>query len=167
MDTTATSAESGAGHSGESASAGSNVVLRCGFCLKLNAVDLTRAADRPQCGSCHKPMLLDRPVKVSQDDFEQTVLRADAPVLVDFYADWCQPCKMLAPMIDEIASTHVGTLLVTKLDTDQAPEIATRYAIRGVPTLILFQGGEEVQRSVGIMPDEIKEMVGRATGTAA
>jgi len=143
------------------------VVLRCAFCLSPNRVQVARAQDRPTCGQCQKPILLDRPVKVTEEDFERTVLQAGVPVLVDFHAEWCQPCKMLAPMIDDIARDHRGSLLVAKVDTDHAPGPATQYQIRGVPTLILFEGGEERRRSVGIMPEEIQSMVAEATGAGA
>lgn len=128
------------------------VNLRCGFCATMNRVDLARAADRPKCGECSKPMLLDRPVKVSQDDFERTVLQSAAPVLVDFYADWCGPCKVMAPVLDDLAADHVGSLLVAKLDTDRAPRISGELGIRGIPTLILFRGGREVGRQTGAVP---------------
>lgn len=137
------------------------VTIRCGFCLKLNRVDLARAASRPTCGECGKPMLLDRPLKVSQEDFDRTVLGSDAPVLVDFYADWCAPCRMVAPFVDELASRHVGRLLVTKVDTDRAPDVAMKYGIRSIPTLIVFSGGEEVERSVGFEPERVKGLVDR------
>jgi thioredoxin 2 len=143
------------------AEAKSPVTIRCGFCLKLNRVDLTRAAARPTCGECGKPMLLDRPVKVSQEDFDQTVLGAGAPVLVDFYADWCAPCRMVAPFVDELARRTVGKLLVAKVDTDRAPEVAMRYGIRSIPTLIVFSDGEEVERSVGFEPERVKGLVDR------
>lgn len=136
-----------------------NVTLRCGFCLTANRVDLARAADRPKCGDCGKPMLLDRPVKVAQDDFEATVLGADAPVLVDFYADWCAPCKMVAPLIDEIAHQQAGKMLVVKVDTDHAPDVAMRYEIRSIPTLIVFRDGEEVERSLGFEPERVRALV--------
>lgn len=136
-----------------------SVTLRCGFCGTLNKVDLRRAADRPKCGDCTKPMLLDRPIKVSQEDFERTVLKADAPVLVDFYADWCAPCKMVAPLVDEIAHTHVGRMLVAKVDTDAAPDVAMRYEIRSIPTLIVFRDGEEVERSMGFEPERVRGLV--------
>lgn len=135
------------------------LTVRCGFCLTMNRVDLARAADRPVCGSCHKPILLDRPLKVSEEDFEATVLGSSAPVLVDFYADWCAPCKMVAPVVDEIARKHTGRLLVAKVDTDRAPGVAQRFGIRGIPTLILFHGGAEAGRSVGFDPDGIRSMV--------
>ena len=138
---------------------GTAVTLRCSFCGTLNKVDLRRAADRPKCGDCTKPMLLDRPVKVSQEDFDRTVLKAGAPVLVDFYADWCAPCKMVAPLIDEIAHDQVGRMLVTKVDTDQAQEVAMKYGIRSIPTLIVFRDGEEVERSMGFEPERVRGLV--------
>ncbi len=140
----------------------SPVTLRCGFCLTVNRVDLTRAVDRPVCGDCGKPMLLDRPVKVTQEDFERTVLQADVPVLVDFYADWCAPCKMVAPLVDEIAHQHIGKMLVVKVDTDRAQEVAAQYGIRSIPTLILFRDGEEVERSVGFEPERVRDLVEQA-----
>ena len=138
------------------------VTLRCGFCATLNTVDLSRADDRPKCGDCSKPMLLDRPLKVGQDDFDRTVLRANAPVLVDFYADWCAPCKMVAPLVDEIAHQQMGKMLVVKVDTDAAPEVAMRYEIRSIPTIIVFDAGEEVERSLGFEPERVREIVERA-----
>ena len=143
------------------AEAKSPVTIRCGFCLKLNRVNLARAADRPACGECGKPMLLDRPVKVAQEDFDKTVLGADAPVLVDFYADWCAPCRMVAPLLDELAQLHVGKLLVAKVDTDRSPDVAMKYGIRSIPTLIVFAEGEEVERSVGFEPERVANMVER------
>ena len=134
------------------------VTVRCPFCLTLNALDLSRSGERPLCGDCEKPLLLDRPVKVAAADFERTVLGSEVPVLVDFYADWCAPCKFVAPLIDELAQTHQGALLVVKVDTDQAPELSQQFGIRGIPTLILFKDGEEVDRSVGFEPEKVRAM---------
>ncbi len=141
------------------------VTLRCPFCLSLNSVDLGKSGDRPRCGDCSKPLLLDRPVKVSGEDFDRTVLGSEAPVLVDFYADWCAPCKYVAPLMDELAHTHQGTLLVVKVDTDQAPDLSQKLAIRGIPTVILFRDGEEVGRSVGFEPEMVRAMADEAVGS--
>lgn len=138
------------------------VTLRCSFCNKKNRVDMSRASDRPACGECSKPMLLDRPVRVTQDDFDSTVLSASVPVLVDFYADWCGPCKMVAPLMDEIAQVQTGKMLVAKVDTDKAPAVAERYGIRSIPTLIIFRDGEEVERSVGFEPERVRALAEKA-----
>lgn len=127
------------------------LTLRCQFCEKWNRVDAARAADRPKCGSCGKPMLLDRPLKLDDDTFARTVAESDIPVLVDFYADWCPPCKMMAPFVDELARDHLGRALVAKLNTDHAPGAAQPFGIRGIPTSIVFKGGKEVARHVGAM----------------
>lgn len=135
------------------------MTIRCSFCLALNRVDLARAADRPRCGECQRPILLDRPLKVQQEDFGRTVREAAVPVLVDFYADWCAPCKTVAPVLDELAREQVGKLLVTKVDADHAPDLSTQLAIRGIPTLILFSGGQEVGRVVGADVPALRKLV--------
>jgi thioredoxin 2 len=142
------------------------ITMRCPFCLTLNSVDLSKSGEHPLCGDCAKPLLLDRPIKVAEEDFERTVLGSEAPVLVDFYADWCAPCKFVAPLIDELAQTHKGALLVVKVDTDQAPELSKRFSIRGIPTLILFKDGEEVDRSAGFEPERVRTMAEEAVSPA-
>jgi thioredoxin 2 len=143
---------------------GGAVTVRCSFCLTLNRIDVGRVveAERPRCGECERPILLDRPVKVSEEDFERTVKGAEVPVLVDFYADWCGPCKMVAPLVDEIAGEKKGRMLVAKVDTDEAPALSEELGIQGVPTLILFEDGEEVERSAGYEPEKVKRMADRA-----
>ena len=138
------------------------ITLRCSFCDTKNRIDISRAADRPACGGCSKPMPLDRPVTVTQDDFDSTVLGASVPVLVDFYADWCGPCKIVAPLMDEIAQAQSGKMLVVKVDTDKAPLVAERYGIRSIPTVILFQEGEEMERSAGFEPERVRDFAEKA-----
>ena len=140
----------------------SPVTVRCPFCLTLNRLDLVKAADRPRCGKCERPMLLDRPVKVQGEDFQRTVLDALAPVLVDFYADWCAPCKLIAPVVDELARRHTGRLLVAKVDSDRAPDVSNRMGIRGIPTLIVFRDGAELGRVVGVDKAGLEDLVRRA-----
>jgi thioredoxin len=101
---------------------------------------------------------------VSDGDLERVVRDAEVPVLVDFYADWCGPCKTMAPLLDDLAARHAGELLVGKLDTDRSPTMAARFQIRGIPTLIAFRGGREVAREVGAVPRaRLEELVARAS----
>lgn len=128
------------------------LTIRCQFCETWNRVDGTRAADRPKCGSCGRFLLLDRPWTLYEDTFERTILESELPVFVDFYADWCGPCKMMAPAVDELAARHIGRLLVAKLNTDHAPQTAQKFQIRGIPTSIVFKHGVEVGRQSGALP---------------
>lgn len=106
----------------------------------------------PKCGNCAKPILLDRPIAISDATFERVTTDTTVPVVVDFYADWCGPCKIMAPLLDDVARRHAGKILVTKLDTDRNPAAGTRFGVRGIPTLIAFRGGNEVARRVGAIP---------------
>ena len=140
-----------------------HLTIRCQFCETWNRVDATRAADRPKCGKCGKPMLLDRPVYLNDETFARTIAETEVPVLVDFYADWCGPCKMMAPYIDEIARERQGSALVAKLDTDRAQQTAGGFNIRGIPTSIVFKGGKEVARQTGAVPKKVlEELLARA-----
>lgn len=132
----------------------SAATVPCPFCLTLNRVDMDRAHHRPGCGQCGKPLLLDRPIKLGDDHLERVVRDSEVPVLVDFYADWCAPCKIMAPLIDELAGHRKGQVLVAKLDTDRSPAMAAKYGIRGIPTLILFRDGTEIARETGAVSRE-------------
>lgn len=90
-------------------------------------------------------------VHVSDDSFESDVIKSDIPVLVDYWADWCGPCKMIAPILDEIAGQYAGKLKITKLNIDENPSTPPKYGIRGIPTLMLFKGGEVEATKVGAM----------------
>jgi thioredoxin 1 len=93
-------------------------------------------------------------VTVSDATFEQDVLKSDTPVVVDFWAEWCGPCHMLAPVVEKLAGEFQGRLKFAKLDVDQNPHVPGHYGIRGIPTLIVFQGGAEVGRMVGFQPED-------------
>lgn len=121
----------------------------CPHCDRLNRVDLGRVEDRPICGDCRRPLLLDRPIRVTDEDFERVISGSPVPVLVDFHADWCGPCQAMAPVLDEVADERQGEVLVAKLDTDRNPGTAGRFGIRGIPTLIVFVGGHEAARETG------------------
>jgi len=126
--------------------------VQCQSCGRLNRVDLARTGDQPKCGECARPILLDRPMRVDEGAFERVVADSPVPVLVDFYAEWCGPCKMMAPALDEVARERSGRALVVKVDTDRSKGLAARYRITGMPTLAVFQDGREVRRQMGAMP---------------
>ena len=128
------------------------LTIQCQFCQTWNRIDAARAADRPKCGKCARPILLDRPLKLTDDTFDRTIESAELPVLVDFYADWCAPCKVMAPSIDQLASKTTGRALVAKLDTDASPRTAQKFDIRGIPTVIVFRGGKAVTQQAGAVP---------------
>ena len=132
--------------------AGRKVTVACPFCGRLNRVDLARAGDRPKCGECTRPILLDRPIALSDADFDRVIADAQVPVLVDFYADWCGPCKMVAPIMDELARSRLGTVLVAKLDTDRNQQTAQRFQIGSIPTVMVFKGGAPVAAQIGALP---------------
>ena len=99
-------------------------------------------------------------IKLTDQNFEQEVLRADLPVLVDFWASWCGPCQMLAPVIAEIAEEYAGKVKVGKVNVDEQPNLANRYGITSIPTVMLFKNGEVVSTSLGYRPkDELETML--------
>jgi thioredoxin 2 len=149
----------------EAPTATQRLTLQCQFCQTWNRVDASRAADRPKCGKCGKPMLLDRPWPLVEQSFDRTIRDSELPVLVDFYADWCGPCKMMAPYVDEVAREYQGRALVAKLNTDLAQKTSIGLGIRGIPTVIVFKGGKEVARNTGaVKKPELERLLKTAIG---
>jgi thioredoxin 1 len=98
-------------------------------------------------------------------DFDRVIAGSSVPVLVDFHADWCGPCKMMAPALDDFAMQHMGEVLVLKLDTDANPGVPSRLGIRGIPTLIVFESGKETRRHVGAAQTaQLEQLVGLSSG---
>ena len=97
--------------------------------------------------------MFSEPVHVTDSAFEKTVLQAELPVIVDFWAPWCAPCKMVAPVLDQLAKEHAGKLLVAKVNTDENPEWATKYGVQGIPTMLFVANGKIVHRQVGALPE--------------
>ena len=107
------------------------------------------------------------PIIVTDENFETEVLKAETPVLVDFYADWCGPCKIMAPVIEEVAEEFDGRAKVAKLDVDANPGTSGKYGVRSIPTLLIFDGGRVVGQAVGALPKAaLTQALGEATATA-
>ena len=105
-------------------------------------------------------MSLGKVVTITDAEFESSVLQSDKPVILDFWAEWCQPCKMLSPTVEAIADEYEEKIKVGKLNVDDNPNTATKYGIRGIPTLLFFKGGEVVQQMVGVKSKtEIKKVI--------
>ena len=139
----------------------------CPFCETLNRVDLARIEQHPKCGKCGKPIRLDRPIAISDASFERVTADSTVPVVVDFYADWCGPCKIMAPILDQFAHDRQGEVLVTKLDTDRNQATAQRFGIRAIPTLLVFRRGREVARHTGVIPRQQLDALVASAGEPA
>jgi thioredoxin 2 len=143
------------------------VVVMCVFCGTANRVDLSRLSAGPRCGNCGRPIRLDRPLPITGGAFDKVITGSSVPVLVDFHADWCGPCKIMAPLLDDFAREHMGDVLVLKLDTDANPATPARFGIRGIPTLIVFEDGRESRRQVGAVQAADLEKLAAPRGTGA
>jgi thioredoxin 1 len=105
-----------------------------------------------KCGVCHKPLFTGHAVPVTADRFDKHISRDDIPVVVDFWAEWCGPCRMISPALEEIASELDGKVKIAKLNIDENPQTAVKYGVRSIPTLILFKNGEPTSMQVGAAP---------------
>jgi thioredoxin 2 len=105
----------------------------------------------PKCGKCKRPVFTAHPVELNQTSFQRHISRSDIPVVVDFWAPWCGPCKMMAPSFEEAATVLEPRVRLAKLNTENEQAIAAHYAIRSIPTLVIFENGQEVARQPGAM----------------
>ncbi len=123
----------------------------CPHCTAVNRVPSDKTGAQPTCGKCKQALFVAHPLELTSANFMQHITRNDIPVLVDFWAPWCGPCKMMAPAFEEAAQRLEPQFRVVKLNTEEAQELAARYDIRSIPTLALFKGGREVARQAGAM----------------
>jgi thioredoxin 2 len=137
------------------------MIIRCLHCGTKNRMPETRLNDRPLCGKCGVPLVVmsdqGLPVEVTDGTFNREVLSAPGSVLVDCWAPWCGPCKMVAPILDELAAKYAGGVGIAKLNVDENPLTAARYDIHNIPTMLLFKDGNLVNRLEGALPKETIE----------
>ena len=125
--------------------------LVCPHCAALNRVADNRPASQANCGKCHKSLFTASALPVSQAMFDRMLTKSDLPMVVDFWADWCGPCKMIAPILEQVAEEYKDRLILAKLDVEENQNIATQYAVRSIPTLMLFKGGDVQVQHVGML----------------
>lgn len=134
--------------------------IACPHCQSLNRVPAPRLSEGPNCGRCHAPLFTGRPIAITAADFELHASRADLPLVVDFWAPWCGPCRMMAPAYEQAAKVLEPHVRLAKVNTEEQQALASRFDVFSIPTLILFRGGKEIARQSGaIGPQEIVRWV--------
>jgi thioredoxin 2 len=123
----------------------------CPHCSAINRVAPERAGDKPKCGKCQKPLFDGHPVELDEAGFERHIASNDVPVVVDFWAPWCGPCRVMAPEYEKAAAMFEPNARFAKVNTEEAQGLAQRFNIRSIPTMALFRGGREVARQSGAM----------------
>jgi thioredoxin 2 len=133
-----------------------SVIVACPHCGTKNRIPGNRMQDRPVCGKCRAPLnkgvTYSHPVEITDRTFQREVMDWPGAVLVDCWAPWCGPCRMVAPVLDQLASEYAGRVKIAKLNVDENPGTASQFGIQSIPTLLLFKGGRLVDKVIGALP---------------
>jgi len=129
-----------------------SLIIACPQCNQLNRVPKSKISADGKCGSCGKPLINEQVINLNQDSFQRHIDKSELPILVDFWAPWCGPCKMMAPVLDEAAIKLSPNVRVAKVNTEVEQTLAARFNIRSIPTLAIFFKGKELDRMAGALP---------------
>jgi thioredoxin 2 len=125
--------------------------ITCPHCEAINRVPHGKLSQQPNCGKCHQALFIGKPLELSSQNFSKIINKTGVPVVVDFWASWCGPCKMMAPIFEQAATNIEPKARLAKLNTEVAQDIAATYNIRNIPTLVIFKNGKEVSRQSGAL----------------
>jgi len=139
------------------------MLIKCPSCNKLNRLPLSRVNEKPICGACQVGLLLG-PIEADQSSFDEILTQSTLPIIVDFWAPWCGPCKMFAPTFKASAAKHGEQILHVKIDTEANPSLGQKYNIRSIPTLAIFKNGSEIERISGALPPaQLEQLIAQFT----
>ena len=126
----------------------------CPHCHATNRVPADRLSASPNCGACHQALFTAHPIELTENHFNRHIAHSDIPVLVDLWAPWCGPCRMMAPAFTKAAAILEPQMRLVKVNTEEEQNLAARYHIRSIPTLAIFKGGQEIARQSGAMSEQ-------------
>ena len=125
----------------------------CPHCNTVNRIAASRLSENPLCGKCKQALFIAQPLELTAGNFQPHISRSDIPIIVDFWAPWCGPCKMMAPAFSRAAVQIEPRARLAKLNTEQAQDVAAQFSIRSIPTMVIFKGGQEIIRQSGAMSE--------------
>ena len=129
----------------------SSLHIVCPHCNTVNRLATAKLGDGAKCGKCKKPLFTAHPIELTSTNFQQHIQRSDIPIVVDFWAPWCAPCRMMAPAFEQASTQLEPNIRLAKLNTEQEQHIAAQFGIRSIPTIAIFKGGRELARQPGAM----------------